>query len=126
MKYLFHDFEDAVPQMLNANLYRIKFTTTQLGGFALTNATANTVSNEIVQIDGIRVFPNPVHDYLEIQSETRILLPNVKVYNMDGILIHTQTDLNQIDAQSWNSGAYIIEIGSQTSSQRNVFQILKL
>ena len=118
-------FEDAVPQRLNANLYRVKFTTSQLGGYALSNATINTVGNEVVQIEGISVFPNPVQYFLQIKSETKILKPIVRVYNIYGTLIHAQSNLDQIDAQSWASGTYFVEIKSQISSLRNVYQILK-
>lgn len=65
-----------------------------------------------VEKDKILVYPNPVHDFLTL--ETNIPINRVSVYSVDGKLLKNfnQSKSNRIDFSNFPSGVYILKVVS--------------
>jgi hypothetical protein len=59
--------------------------------------------------NSILIYPNPVSTLLNIKTENPDIIPNVKIYSIQGSLL-LQTKGNQIDVSALPSGVYIVEI----------------
>ena len=82
--------------------------TLNITALAVNDATKNS----------IKVYPNPVIDYLNIESSEKV--KSISVYDVTGKLIQTQT-LNAMkskaDLSKLNSGIYIVKIDFESSTQ---------
>lgn len=78
--------------------------------------TINDVSVNEVESD-INIFPNPVHNTLQIKSKLNNQNTTIEVYNYLGKLIDAYQNMNsqhaQIDVSKLSSGIYIVKLKSQ-------------
>ncbi len=81
------------------------------------NPIAMEVSDVSTSENNINVFPNPAVNQITISSNSSI--KTVNIYNMNGQLMLTKTNLNTIDVTELSKGIYIIEI---INSEQNVFK----
>ncbi|MBU0486645.1 MAG: agmatine deiminase family protein [Bacteroidetes bacterium] len=80
----------------------------------------------------IRVYPNPVKDFLNIRFETDAAeSPVVNIYNVAGQLVHTETGcftgrhFIRFNLSSLSNGAYIAEIVTAKGSFKERFAVVK-
>mgnify|MGYP003631859400 CR=1 FL=1 len=79
-----------------ANLYYMRFESSALG-------------LEDFNLQQIRLYPNPVKDYMNISSQTKI--EKIKIYNLLGSLVKTiENNLDNIDLTSIKQGTYLVKI----------------
>jgi hypothetical protein len=75
-------------------------------------------------IEGLKVYPNPANDVLNIQATTRI--SNIEIYNVLGQTIKEQlldSTSSQIDISMMRSGTYFVKVYSENAIE--VIQIIK-
>ena len=117
---------DAVPQVLREDFYRIKFSTNDLGGFAITNAPdLSSVANSEIEIEGISIYPNPTTTTIHIHGFKDFSDLYYKVYDLEGRLIVYGVRSNFINSSLWSAGQYILELGNLSDGHKNVYKILK-
>jgi beta-glucanase (GH16 family) len=89
-------------------------------------ASSLSTDNNNIEEKKIRVFPNPVNDFLEIQFTNFSETYKGTIYDLTGKKVHAfnQNSLkNSIDVSFLKSGFYILNIQSETFSKN--FKILK-
>lgn len=73
----------------------------------------------------LKLYPNPVEDYLRINSES--IIENLVVYNITGQEIMVERNIHdkifEKDVSSWSSGLYILRISTQTETY--TYELLK-
>ncbi len=84
------------------------------------NFTSST--NSIVTEKSIKVFPNPVQDYLTIDIEKAAF---VQIYNLQGQLINRFEieETKQINTQNWKKGIYLVQVKIDEATE--TFKIVK-
>lgn len=88
-------------------------------GTAITDSFEIALSNDALSIeevllDEINIYPNPVKDYLVVESNT-LNVEKVEVYSVTGKLLVSQSlnkNTNNIDFSSFSSGLYLVKIAS--------------
>lgn len=70
--------------------------------------TAGNLSVEDAATASIHVFPNPVKDIMYINSIDPI--QEIKIYTINGKLITTAADVNEVDFTLYPSGIYLIKL----------------
>jgi hypothetical protein len=65
--------------------------------------------NENFQTTTFNLYPNPVSNILHIESGSNNVIPEVKIYSIQGVLL-INTKGNLIDVSLLTSGIYIVEI----------------
>ena len=65
----------------------------------------------------ISIYPNPATDFIKIDVKGKLDF-RVKLYDLDGRLIHTATNSSQIMIESFSTGTYLLEIKDLNSSQK--------
>lgn len=65
---------------------------------------------DVNQITGLKLFPNPSNDRLSVQLEGNAEAVQVRIYNMLGQLALTSTEAQGIDISSLKSGSYIVSV----------------
>lgn len=76
-----------------------------------TAGNKNAAVDNFILNDAIKMYPNPVQNYLSIQSNLPIT--GVQVYSLLGELIKdVRGNFSRIDLRSLNSGIYMIKIHS--------------
>ena len=73
----------------------------------LSNCTLLSIADSKLNSD-IKIYPNPIHDVLNIKSQSNI--SKIEVYSTLGELIITTINSNQVDLKNNSSGIYIIKI----------------
>ena len=68
----------------------------------------DSVSNET-----FKLYPNPVEDYLYIQSSDTTI-KNIDIYNILGKRIYSSTSENRLDMSSYSAGIYFVKINNST------------
>ena len=68
----------------------------------------DSVSNET-----FKLYPNPVEDYLYIQSSDTTI-KNIDIYNILGKKIYTSSSENRLDMSSYSAGIYFVKINNST------------
>mgnify|MGYP006060665459 FL=1 len=68
----------------------------------------DSVSNE-----SFKLYPNPVEDYLYIQSSDTTI-KNIDIYNILGKKIYTSSSENRLDMSSYSAGIYFVKINNST------------
>lgn len=77
---------------------------------------ANVMStNEVIIADKINVYPNPVKDILNINSEKPI--QKIQVMNMAGQIVHERGEDSSINMQNLPKGLYIVHIYTPNQMQ---------
>ena len=83
------------------------------------------VHEPVPAIGEIKVFPNPTHGLLNINSDQ--VLSSISIYSMDGRLAFYQSggDFGQIDLSHLSSGSYVL-VGLDKEGQRFVGRFVKI
>jgi len=68
----------------------------------------DSVSNE-----AFNLYPNPVEDYLYIQSPDTTI-KNIDIYNIVGKRIYSSSSENRLDMSSYSAGIYFVKINNST------------
>ena len=68
----------------------------------------DSVSNE-----SFKLYPNPVEDYLYIQSSDTTI-KNIDIYNILGKKIYSTSSENRLDMSSYSAGIYFVKINNST------------
>lgn len=80
------------------------------------------IENAINEVN-FSVFPNPVDDILNIQSDSKIEM--IKIYTISRVLVETYNSMYenqlQINTSNFASGMYMISIQTQTASTQKLF-----
>ncbi|MBT8257386.1 MAG: T9SS type A sorting domain-containing protein [Bacteroidia bacterium] len=63
---------------------------------------------EVIPEEGLKIFPNPASEYLNIQSS--VTIKEVSLYNMIGELVFSKGAVLQLEVSSLASGLYFLEI----------------
>ncbi|MCV9929735.1 DUF5074 domain-containing protein [Flavobacterium sp. LS1R49] len=71
------------------------------------NATTTLATGDFKKLK-LAIYPNPVSDILNIQTEDKVL--NVTVYDISGKSINTRVNNNQINVSDFIKGMYIINV----------------
>jgi Leucine-rich repeat (LRR) protein len=77
-------------------------------------------------VDGIKVYPNPVNDYMTIETESAEL-KTVEIFSMNGQVVFSEDKNEQIidlDLSCFSEGIYCLVI--QTGSKKTMKKIMKL
>ncbi len=73
------------------------------------NNTVLATKDEVSKAKGnIEIYPNPVTDYLNIKSDSKV--KNVEVYDISGRNMNSSLTGDKVDVRNLNSGNYIINI----------------
>jgi len=83
----------------------------------VTIQNVNTVENSLF----IGFYPNPVQSILTVRLNDFALDYTIKIYNLQGQLIHTEENNTQIDVSHLYSGEYILKVESLKSSSVSKF-----
>jgi hypothetical protein len=76
----------------------------------------------------IKVYPNPVHDQLYINTNNaHDITAEVKIFNSSGQYIFVQkiTGVKAIDTKNWAAGLYLIQVTDTTSATQQTFKVYK-
>ncbi len=77
------------------------------------NYSTLSTQNLIIPDNGIRIFPNPFTNEIQIINESQTKLTEIKVFNSAGLLILTENqNLNSIEMHSAEKGVYIVKFFS--------------
>lgn len=84
------------------------------------NNCATVLSSEKNSLSYIKIYPNPVDNFLSINTTTNTTL---KIYSINGVqLLKTTSKSNfKIDVSTFSSGIYILEISNLKGIKRNKF-----
>jgi len=89
------------------------------GGFVIKQATFNknndgtTPIGEIVTGGGMKIFPNPAHTLLQIETNSLIAQP-VRIFNSSGQRIYQKLFIKEeIDISQWPAGVYFVKSGKE-------------
>lgn len=81
---------------------------------------AGTTNTGHLRMDEILVYPNPVNDYLFINSEQEF---HIKVISLSGQVMMLSSNLNRIDVSGLPSGVYVLDI--QIDEKRVIKKMIK-
>lgn len=120
-----------IPGMVAEDLYLYNVvdtgnTVSKIGGFdnilvEFSNASllsTNDLSSNI-KAEKIELYPNPVSDYLNIKSNSKV--ENVSVYDFNGRKINVKMEGNKVDVSSLPSGNYLINIETKEGKTTEKF-----
>ena len=68
---------------------------------------------DIVSNESFKLYPNPVEDYLYIQSSDTTI-KNIDIYNILGKKIYSTSSENRLDMSSYSAGIYFVKINNST------------
>ena len=68
---------------------------------------------DIVSNESFKLYPNPVEDYLYIQSSDTTI-KNIDIYNILGKKIYSISSENRLDMSSYSAGIYFVKINNST------------
>ncbi|MCB9252258.1 MAG: T9SS type A sorting domain-containing protein [Flavobacteriales bacterium] len=105
------------------------FTATKTGEYAVQvteNSCTDTSKCYVVDqlwvdsrsnVNKVKTFPNPAIAEVFVQTETTLVKAEIKIYNLNGSLIHHSTNLYgtifKFDVSNFEHGMYIVEINSE-------------
>ena len=70
----------------------------------------------------LTVFPNPTSAYLYLQNSEGLIGSTLRIYSVEGKLVHEQRAVQSIDVSGLSNGFYVLEIENQNNTQRAKFQ----
>lgn len=86
------------------------------------------LSVQEVEKQNIRLYPNPVHDVVNIESLSEFNVTSFQIYTANGILVKqakSELNLSALDVSFLNSGIYILTLTGKDTSVTN-YKIIKL
>lgn len=88
--------------------------------YSLSSIVVDNQEKELLQ-SGIKIYPNPVGDYLSIEVKEFVQNPRIRIRNVNGQLVYDNSNLhkgnNQIDFSNWAKGVYFVRIISDDFDQ---------
>ncbi len=91
---------------------------------ASSNISLNNISNNIIETNNIKVFPNPTKNIIIIQSDKEY---NLELKNIQGVRLYSEKNITsaeyQLDLTNYATGIYIIKIEDNLST--NIQKIVK-
>ncbi len=81
------------------------------------NGTMTSINNLETKAD-FKLFPNPVDNFVSIQSENNKAIQLIKIYNSNGVLVnefHSNSAKTELDLSNLTSNVYYLEIHSEES-----------
>jgi Leucine-rich repeat (LRR) protein len=77
-----------------------------------------SLGNQTIETSGIKIYPNPVKDILNIQTENSIFVEAISIYNSLGQVIQTITNPNNlsINVATLRTGVYYLTVSSENRS----------
>ncbi len=88
----------------------------------ITNCTLS-VSNNADDIS-LAVYPNPFVDYINLEME-EVINFEVNIYDMNGLLIQTNKNIDKVQLESFPPGVYLLEVTDLDSSRMTYKKIVK-
>ncbi|WP_083478210.1 choice-of-anchor V domain-containing protein [Lacinutrix himadriensis] len=84
----------------------------------LKQSSSNLLSTENAVFKDIKVYPNPVQDFVTIDLPVNLENTKVTVFDFLGkqILVQDVTAKNKIDVSVWQSGVYLVQIKNDKAS----------
>jgi len=73
----------------------------------------------------IAVFPNPVHDNLQLDFSEKIDF-SLRIYSLEGKLMHASANESLVDMSTFNVGLYLLELQGNESGLRKVIRVVKM
>ncbi len=97
------------------NLRITLYTSSQIGG------GGNDVAEQ--EINGLKLYPNPVQDYLTVTVEADVVVDAVRVYNMSGVAVKEVSDGMRVYMGNLPAGVYVVEVtAADKISRRKVIK----
>ncbi|MCB0600873.1 MAG: T9SS type A sorting domain-containing protein [Saprospiraceae bacterium] len=95
-------------------------------GLYLTNYDAGSASVTRDEIEGLRIYPNPVTDYLNISGIKDVSAFTYTIYDIQGqVLANGQITQSPILTSKWLPGTYLIKITDEINDRQNTYKIIK-
>lgn len=91
-------------------------------GVTTLNPFPNNLSTEEFVTQNVKIYPNPVNDYLNIESLNSI--QHIDIVDISGRIIKTSTD-NTLEMSSLTKGIYFVKIYFENSNQSITKKIIK-
>lgn len=109
---------------LSAGTWKLKVTDDivdnggQVNSFSLSfcNTTASLSNQDFVSKD-FKLYPNPAENYMIVELNDTVLNASISIFDIQGRLINTRTDLTQIntiDISNYQSGVYLVKLNSDS------------
>jgi len=75
------------------------------------NDTCETLATENIELNGLKIYPNPVKDILHIENPSAFSITSLKIFNIEGQLLISIFDVRErIDMTFFPSGIYFLEM----------------
>ena len=71
---------------------------------------AHTVAVATINMDAVRIYPNPAKQYLHIENNTGTGIATFEIYTINGRLITKESNTNIINVSSLQTGLYLLRI----------------
>ena len=110
--------------------YLVRLIATKCGKSDTTIQTLNVVINKIDKKhkENIRVYPNPVKNFIYVKTDRKLLINKIELYTLDGRLINNwpsrNTDLLRLSVTGNKAGYYILSFSIDGKRYRNKVVIL--
>ena len=89
---------------------------------SVVDASVLGVNDVVKNSNGIKVYPNPARDFVNIASDKKI--SSIEIFSLTGQLIKTvEKDSKQVDISELKRGIYLLRLKSEGSDQS--FKIIK-
>lgn len=83
--------------------------------------TYSELGTEVVDLQTIKIYPNPASDVLNIHLDAQILINKINIYNITGQLIKSFGNENSLQIGDLNQGVYMIEIDTNHGKEIKKF-----
>jgi len=106
--------------------YTVQLKATKCGvdNFKIQTVTINLLDTQFQELKNfnIKIYPNPAHSILNIESKNNLVIDKIKVYDLFGkLLIENSKNTNQVSVEGLSNGVYIIEVGTGGNSVKSKF-----
>lgn len=116
--YVGQSYEDEVNFMKNFLQVRLDWMDENMFGQGAV-CSVSTSTEDVSDEWDITLFPNPMQDYLQVKNNSELDGVLIRIYTLDGKLMHKQalpnTDIAEIKIQEWPSGSYLYNISKDIS-----------
>lgn len=76
-----------------------------------------SIGDNASQLNAIKIYPNPVNEYLNIQPNESILIESIQVIDINGRVVLSQKEhLNTLNTSQLQSGFYTLSISTESGS----------